>query len=70
MDNGKIALRLSVAEDMDGRPLPILSGIEPRWVASLADTPVERLAARPSGAEDEILEQLRALGYFEREEQE
>ena len=63
-------LGLPVAEDMDGRPLPILSGIEPEWVASLADTPVERLDARPSGAEDEILEQLRALGYFEHEEQE
>ena len=27
--------------------------------------PIEVLAEAPSGAEDEILEQLRALGYFE-----
>lgn len=60
---------LPVARDMDGRPMPILASIEPRWVPSLADTPVEWVdKGRPSGAEADILEQLRALGYFEREE--
>jgi predicted AlkP superfamily phosphohydrolase/phosphomutase len=63
-------LGLPVAQDMDGRPLPILQDLEPEWVASHADTPIDRLDARPSGAEEDILEQLRALGYFEREETE
>jgi len=58
---------LPVARDMDGRPLPILQEADVEWVASLADTPVERLPARSSGAEEEILEQLRALGYLERD---
>lgn len=63
-------LGLPVAQDMDGRPLPILGDEEPEWVTSYADTPVERLDARPSGAEEEILDQLRALGYIERDEEE
>jgi predicted AlkP superfamily phosphohydrolase/phosphomutase len=56
---------MAPAQDMDGRPLPILSGPEPVFVASHADTPIERLPIEPSGAEDEILEQLGALGYLE-----
>lgn len=61
---------LPTAQDMDGRPLPILPGREPEFVASYAGTPIERLDAGPSGAEDDIVEQLDALGYLERDDAE
>jgi predicted AlkP superfamily phosphohydrolase/phosphomutase len=60
-------LGLPPAQDMDGRPLPILETPVPTYVASYADTPVERLAVVPSGAEPDIIEQLDALGYLERD---
>jgi len=62
-------LGMPVADDMDGRPAPFLtidSG-RIRRIASYDDVPVERLEAAPSGAEEAILEQLRALGYLEDE---
>jgi hypothetical protein len=61
-------LGLPPAQDMDGRPLPILEEPAPRFVASYRDVPVDRLSAEPSGAEEDILEQLGALGYLESDE--
>ena len=58
---------LPAARDMEGRPAAFLAREDIAWVESHGDTPVDRLAARPSGAEAEILEQLESLGYLERE---
>jgi hypothetical protein len=60
-------LGLPPAQDMDGRPLPILEGADPEYVTSYADTPIERLPLEPSGAEEDILEQLGALGYLDQD---
>jgi predicted AlkP superfamily phosphohydrolase/phosphomutase len=59
-------LGLPVARDMDGRPAPFLSAPDLAWIETYAATPVERPTARPSGAEEEILEELESLGYIER----
>jgi predicted AlkP superfamily phosphohydrolase/phosphomutase len=58
-------LELPLADDMDGRVAPFLAGEPVGRVATYDDSPVERLADRPSGAEEAILEQLEALGYLE-----
>jgi hypothetical protein len=58
-------LGLPVARDMDGRPASFLSVALAEPIATYDTRPVERLAGAPSGAEDEILEQLEALGYLE-----
>jgi predicted AlkP superfamily phosphohydrolase/phosphomutase len=58
-------LGLPAAADMDGRPAPFLVVPSAGSIASYDTTPVERLAPAPSGAEAEILEELRALGYVE-----
>jgi hypothetical protein len=60
-------LGLPVADDMEGRPAPFLVDAQPSRIPSYRDTPVERLAEVPSGAEESLLEQLRALGYLEDE---
>ena len=58
---------LPLGDDMDGRPAAFLADAEgarasiPTW-----DTePIERASAEASGAEAELLEQLRSLGYVE-----
>jgi arylsulfatase A-like enzyme len=61
-------LGLPVARDMDGRPASFLTGREVSWVESYASTPVERPGSRPSGAEEDILEELESLGYIERDD--
>jgi predicted AlkP superfamily phosphohydrolase/phosphomutase len=56
---------LPLGEDMDGRPASFLRVPETRTVATHDTTPVERLGSSPSGVENEIIEQLRELGYVE-----
>ena len=56
-------LGLPVGADMDGRPAPFLGDAPFATIPSWDDTPVER-PATASGADDEILEQLRELGYL------
>ncbi len=59
-------LGLPVARNMDGRPASFLLDARVEYVASYDGNPIERLdPVVPSGAEDEILDQLRALGYLE-----
>jgi predicted AlkP superfamily phosphohydrolase/phosphomutase len=58
-------LGLPIGDDMDGAPAPFLLDVEPLRIASHDTRPIERLGAGPSGAEEELLEQLRALGYVE-----
>lgn len=58
-------LGLAVADDMDGRPVPFLHREVVARVATYDDRAIERLGTGPSGAEEEILENLRALGYLE-----
>ena len=58
-------LGLPLGRDMDGKPAPFLSTDEPRFVDTHDASPVKRLETGPSGHEQEILEQLRALGYID-----
>ncbi len=58
-------LGLPVAQDMDGRVASFLEIPEPRQIASYQGTRVEHVTAAPSGVEDEIVEELRKLGYLE-----
>jgi hypothetical protein len=58
-------LGLPVGQDMDGRVAGFLRTQEVTHVASHDVGPVQRMSLRPSGAEDEIVDQLRSLGYLE-----
>lgn len=58
---------LPAARDMEGRPAAFVAREDVVFVESHRDTPVDRLAAQPSGAEAGILLQLEALGYIEPE---
>jgi predicted AlkP superfamily phosphohydrolase/phosphomutase len=58
-------LGLPVAEDMDGRPADFLEVPPVQMIATYDTRPVERISEASSGAEEEILEQLRGLGYLE-----
>jgi predicted AlkP superfamily phosphohydrolase/phosphomutase len=58
-------LGLPVGADMDGRVASFLADAEVERIASHDAAPIERLSHVPSGAEGEILQQLRALGYLE-----
>ena len=58
-------LGLPVAQDMDGTVAPFLEVAEVARIPSYDDEPVERVSTGPSGADDALIEQLRALGYFE-----
>ena len=51
--------------DMDGRPAAFLERPPPEAIATHDTAPIERVGVGPSGSEEEILEQLRALGYLE-----
>ena len=50
---------------MDGKVTSFLRGGAAEEIASYDTTPIERASSVPSGAEQAILEQLRALGYLE-----
>ncbi len=56
---------LPLARDMDGRVAGFLDVDRPRSIASYDGEPIRRLTIADSGAEDAILEELRALGYVE-----
>jgi predicted AlkP superfamily phosphohydrolase/phosphomutase len=56
---------LPVGADMDGAPASILGNLSHATVATHDTGPVRRMALAPSGAEDEIVDQLRRLGYLE-----
>jgi hypothetical protein len=58
-------LELPIGEDMDGEVASFVSHEGVTTVATHDDSPIERMALQPSGAEDEIVEQLRNLGYIE-----
>ena len=58
-------LGLPVAADMDGKVTSFLRGGAAEEIATYDTTPIERVSTVPSGAEQAILEQLRALGYLE-----
>ncbi len=58
-------LGLPVARDMDGRVAGFLDVDGRRPIASYDGEPIRRLTTADSGAEDAILEELRALGYVE-----
>ena len=60
-------LNLPAAKNMDGRVAAFIAGPRlPRVVRY--NTPIERLHDTPSGSENVIFNQLRALGYLEQEE--
>lgn len=58
-------LELPIGADMDGRPAPLLRHARVRTIPSWDGQPVDRLPASTSGAEKELLRQLRELGYVE-----
>lgn len=62
-------LALPVALDMDGEPAAFLGESEIAPVESYAELAVDFVdpKATPSGAEDEVIERLKALGYIESE---
>ena len=53
---------------VDGRVAGFLRMMQRERNSSYDRTPIERISGLPSGAEDEILDQLEALGYLERGE--
>jgi predicted AlkP superfamily phosphohydrolase/phosphomutase len=57
-------LGLPVAADMDGAPAGFLGVGTVARVATYDTRPIERLGAGVSGAEDDIKDELRALGYI------
>jgi predicted AlkP superfamily phosphohydrolase/phosphomutase len=58
-------MELPVASDMDGQVVPFLRGVEIDMVETYDHLPVEHVRTEGPGAESELLEQLRALGYLE-----
>lgn len=58
-------LGLPVGKDMDGKPASFLRTPALAEIPTYDTTPIERAAKEPSGAEREIVEQLRSLGYVE-----
>jgi uncharacterized protein YbaP (TraB family) len=59
-------LGLPIGEDMDGRSASFLRPAQPVGTIATHDTSaIERLGVAPSGKEEEILDQLRALGYID-----
>jgi len=58
-------LGLPVAEDMDGRAASRLAPEPTTTLLSYDSIPIHRVGNSPSGAEAQILEQLRSLGYVD-----
>ena len=58
-------LGLPVGEDMDGQPAGFLESPRGARIASYDIEPVERITTSSSGLEDQIVEELRGLGYLE-----
>jgi arylsulfatase A-like enzyme len=58
-------LGLPIASDMDGKAAAFLEREPPAPIATYDTKPVERVATESRGAEREVLDQLRELGYIE-----
>lgn len=58
-------LGLPVGEDMDGRVADFVGGKPVSQIATHDSGSIERVASAPSGTDEKILENLRALGYLE-----
>jgi len=58
-------MRMPVADDMDGRVADFVTTPRLASIPTYDTSAVERITTTPSGAEHEMLERLRALGYFE-----
>ena len=58
-------LGLPLGSDMDGKPAAFLERKPPPAIATYDTKPVERLATESRGAERELLDRLRALGYID-----
>ena len=58
-------LGMPVAEDMDGKVAHFVGTPQKAKVATYDTEPVPHITSVPSGAEQEMLERLRLLGYFE-----
>jgi hypothetical protein len=56
---------LAVAADMDGRPAAFLRAAPRDPIETYDTTPIERVTDAPSGAEPDILRQLKSLGYVD-----
>jgi predicted AlkP superfamily phosphohydrolase/phosphomutase len=57
---------IPVGRDMDGSPMAFLEASRhATYVDSHAATPIEKVTSSPSGAEDDIIERLRMIGYLE-----
>ena len=57
-------LRLPVAADMDGAPAGFARSEAVGRIATYDTRPIERLASGASGVEEDIKDELRALGYI------
>ncbi len=60
-------LGLPIGDDMDGNVADFVGGEPVARIETHDSVPVERLEFAPSGADERILENLRALGYLEDE---
>ena len=60
-------LGLPVGEDMDGDVAEFVGGEPVARIATHDTSPIERLQSTPSGSDEKMLENLRALGYLEEE---
>jgi len=58
-------LGMPVARDMDGKVAHFVDAPRPPRIASYDAEPVPHITTEPSGSEEEMLERLRMLGYFE-----
>jgi arylsulfatase A-like enzyme len=58
-------LGLPLGSDMDGKPAAFLERKPSPPIATHDTKPVERLATESRGAEPELLDRLRALGYID-----
>jgi len=58
-------LGLPLGSDMDGKPAAFLERKPPPPIATHDRKPVDRLATESRGAEPELLDRLRALGYID-----
>ena len=58
-------LGLPVAKDMDGKAARFVATPRLTRIATYDTHSVHHITAVPSGAEEEMLDRLRALGYFE-----
>ncbi len=55
-----------IGEDMEGTPMPFLeSSQRATTITSHQDTPIEKVTSVPSGAEENIIERLRMIGYLQ-----